>query len=90
MMERHLSLLGKKVRDRVTQLDGIVESVSFDLYGCVQASFRRSGVDKDGKLYEGYWFDVKRLVVTDDTAVMDVPNFSLPEIGASDKPSRRG
>jgi hypothetical protein len=32
-----LKLLGTKVRDVVTGFVGIVTSVSFDLYGCVQA-----------------------------------------------------
>jgi hypothetical protein len=89
-MQKHMSLLGMHVKDQITNLDGVVESVCFDLYGCVQASVRRTGIDKDGKLYEGYWFDVKRLVVKSTKPVMAVPDFELPEIGAADKPTRRG
>jgi hypothetical protein len=89
-MKQHFDLLGMHVRDQITGLDGVVESICFDLYGCVQASVRRNGLDKDGKLHESYWFDVKRLVVKSKTPVMEPPDFSLPEIGAADKPTRRG
>ena len=31
-----LKLLGLKVKDKVTGFTGIITSVSFDLYGCIQ------------------------------------------------------
>jgi len=47
-VQDHLSLLGKEVEDVVTGMSGIVASVSFDLYGCIQAIIN-PGLDKDGK-----------------------------------------
>lgn len=84
-----MELMGLKVRDRVTGYAGVVESVSFDLYGCVQAVVR-GFVDptKPTDKPDGHWFDVKRLEVTDRTPVMAVPDFDKPEIGAADKPAR--
>ena len=60
--EKHLNLLGMKVEDKVTGFKGVVASISFDLYGCVQAIVN-PGADKDGKLMEQCWFDVSRLAL---------------------------
>jgi hypothetical protein len=60
----------------VTGYAGIVDSVGFDLYGCIQALVN-PGMDKDNKLQGGHWLDVNRLEVTDTTPVMDPPNFKF-------------
>lgn len=73
-VEKHLSLLGLRVRDKVTGFDGVVASVSFDLYGCIQAIVN-PGMGKDGKLGDQTWFDVNRLEIIDHTPVMQQPNF---------------
>ena len=88
-MQAFLDLLGKKVRDRVTSLEGIVSSVSFDLYGCVQVAVS-PGKDKDGTLLDSYWFDWKRLEVLDHNRAMPLPEYKEPgsEIGAAEKPVR--
>lgn len=92
----HLDFLGKKIRDKVSGVEGVVTSVSFDLYGCIQAVINR-GVDKDGKQIESIWLDVGRLNVTDDTPVMPRPHFEWTpqaiaegEKGPSEKPARAG
>lgn len=74
LIQEHLSLLGKKVRCRVTAVEGTVASVCFDLYGCVQAIVNR-GLDKDGKFHDQVWFDVNRLEVLDHKPVMIQPSF---------------
>ena len=74
-MKEYMRILGCRVRDRVTDYVGIATSVSFDLYGCVQVVVAAPGVDKDGKVYGGHWFDYKRLVVIDSKPVMEVPSF---------------
>jgi hypothetical protein len=84
-----MELLGQKARDTVTGFEGVVECVSFDLYGCVMATLRGPHDKKNQK--EGapaHWFDVKRLQVLSKKPVMQVPDFSKPEIGAADKPLR--
>lgn len=74
LVKRHMGLLGLRVRDRVTQFEGVVASVAFDLYGCVQAVVN-PGVDKDGKLRDMTYFDVARLEVLDPKPVMQLPNY---------------
>lgn len=92
-MEEHIDLLGMKVEDKVTGFKGVVSSISFDLYGCVQAVVA-PGMDKDGKLPEGKWFDVARLTVTSESPVMDRPNFESGnqaegKQGAAEKPMKQ-
>tara|TARA_R110000868_G_scaffold139281_1_gene354044 strand:+ start:220 stop:513 length:294 start_codon:yes stop_codon:yes gene_type:complete len=89
-VKKHLSLLGLKVRDKVTGITGVVAHVGFDLYGCVQAVVN-PGVDKDGKLKDTVWLDVSRLEILDSNPVMEVPNFDFGTVaegrqGASEKP----
>ena len=72
--QHHIDLLGKTGRDRVTGLQGVISSISFDLYGCVQAVITPP-VDKEGKIVDGRWFDVHRLEIVDDKRVMPVPVF---------------
>lgn len=73
----HINYLGKKARDSVTGFEGVVTSVSFDLYGCIQAVLSPP-LGKDGKMEDGRWFDIHRLEITDDKRVMPVPAFAKP------------
>jgi hypothetical protein len=87
----HLDRLGTRVEDKVTGFKGILASISFDLYGCVQGLVN-PGADKDGKLQEQMWFDVARLACIDSVPVMDRPNFDFgPQAegrqGAAEKPA---
>lgn len=89
---KHLNLLGYRVCDRVTGLEGVVTSISFDLYGCIQAILN-PGLDKDGRPRDQIWFDVGRLAVTGTAPVMHQPAFDWsPENissglkGAAEKP----
>lgn len=68
----YLELLGLKVRDRVTGFTGIVESISWDLYGCIQAVVRPP-IDDKGAMPDGKWLDVLRLEVLDRSPVMEIP-----------------
>lgn len=90
-IRKHLNLLGLKVEDRVTGMKGIVASISFDLYGCVQAIVN-PGIGRDGKLADQIWFDVNRLKVLSEKAVMTLPNFDFGpqaegEQGPAEKPA---
>jgi hypothetical protein len=89
-VQNHLKLLGMKAEDKVTGFKGVVTSVSFDLYGCVQAIIN-PGADKDGKLMDQTWFDIARLTITSEEPVMARPNFEHgPQAegkqGAAEKP----
>ena len=87
---RTIDWLGYRVRDRVTNIEGVVTSVCFDLYGCVQACIH-PGVKADGDLNSVHWYDISRLVmIGDGDRVMNLPDFPghRSELaGPSDKPS---
>lgn len=74
-VKKHLDLLGHEVEDKVSDFKGVVISMSFDLYGCIQADVRPTKLDKDGKTVNGQWFDVSRLTVTSKKPLMEQPNF---------------
>jgi hypothetical protein len=74
LVKEHLALLGYKVRDVVTGFGGVVSSITFDLYGCVQGLVTPEK-DKEGKLGEPFWFDVKRLEPLSKKPVMAVPSY---------------
>lgn len=81
----HLALLGHPARDRVTDAEGVVTSVSFDLYGCVQGLlvFKRA---PDGKQDDSRWYDVARLEKTGDRVMHPPARWSGVETGPEDKP----
>lgn len=90
-IQTHIDLLGMPCKDKVTGLTGVVTSIGFDLYGCVQAIVH-PGLDDNGKLKDTLWFDVARLEITSDTPVMERPDFDQGYIaegrkGPADKPS---
>lgn len=90
-MKKHIELLGMKAKDRVSGLTGIITSISFDLYGCIQAALTPAA--RKGEYMTGSWLDLNRLEISSDERVMDAPDFeninvSLTEKGAADKPSK--
>lgn len=89
-IKKHLNLLGYKVKDRVTGFKGVVTSISFDLYGCVQAVIN-PGIYKNGKFNDSHYFDVSRLEILSNDTIIEVPNFDFgPQAegkqGAAEKP----
>jgi len=91
--ERHIELLGYKAKDKVTGFKGVIDSVCFDAYGCIQVSIKPP-LDKDGRIPESYWFDVTRCTVDEKKRVIDMPNFYEGYVaegrkGAAVKPSLR-
>lgn len=92
-IQKHFDLLGMKVRDRVTGTEGVVTSLSFDLFGCIQATID-TGVDRDMKKRDTSWWDISRLKVLSSTPVMDRPEYLFTaqaitegKHGPADKPS---
>ena len=63
-VKKHLDLLGHEVKDKVSDYKGVVISMSFDLYGCIQADVRPKELNREGKMIPGQWIDVSRLKVT--------------------------
>jgi hypothetical protein len=76
----YLDNIGYVVRDKVTQFEGVAVSINFDLYGCVMVDVRARGLNKEGKLNDGYWFDHKRLERVSTDPVMTVPTFDSPDV----------
>lgn len=74
-MNEYMKMLGLRAKDVVTGFTGVISTISFDLYGCVQFVVTPEA-DKDGKLAQGHWFDAKRLTLLTDTPVMAVPSFA--------------
>lgn len=89
-MKEHLKLLGHKVHDPVTQITGIVQSVCFDLSGCIQGCVRQE--PREGKVGESYWIDVKQLVIQSQNPVCNPPDFAAiapgEEKGCQMKPAK--
>jgi ribosomal protein S6E (S10) len=90
-VQKHMALLGLRVKDKVTGVTGVVAGINFDLYGCIQANVT-PGMDKDGKPKEPGWYDVARLQVLDKKPVMDPPNYEYGPVaegrkGAAEKPA---
>ena len=83
-IQKHMALLGMKVTDKVTGFKGVVVSVSFDLYGCIQAVVTPEA-SKEGKQEEARWFDVARLSVTSYAPVMDLPNYEYGYVAQGKK-----
>ena len=91
-VDKHMELLGHRVTDVVTGFKGVVSSISFDLYGCIQAVVTPAA-GKDGKQEDSRWYDVQRLKVTSKTPVMPVPDFDKGypaegKKGPAEKPAR--
>jgi len=74
MKNKHIAMLGKPGTDAVSGFSGIVTSVSFDLYGCVQAVLTPKA-DKKGDIKDGHWFDVARIKITNGKTVLTPPDF---------------
>lgn len=83
----HLDLLGICVKDRVTGFTGVVTSITFDLYGCIQGLVH-PGLDKEGKPLDQCWFDMNRLQIA-GKRVMPAPGYATAapaDKGPSEKP----
>ncbi len=85
--KKHIELLGLSAKDKVTGFKGVIDSVTFDLHGCIQASLKPP-IDEDGRIPGAYWVDVTRLEVSKER-IIDPPNFAEGYKGPSDKPSRQ-
>jgi hypothetical protein len=76
VIKKHLDLLGYEVKDKVSDFQGVVVSISFDLYGCVQADVRPLQLTKeDGTIKRGIWMDIARLEIIGKKPLMEQPNF---------------
>lgn len=73
-LEQFIDLLGRRCRDRVTEIEGVITHVGFDLYGCIQAIVH-PGKSEPTKAAETIWMDINRLEIMPGEKVMDTPKF---------------
>jgi len=90
-MNNAIDFLGKKVRDKVTSFTGIVTSVSYDLYGCIQLLVTPEVDNKHMTKQDSYWYDINRVDIVNNKRVMPLPKFnksiSMEDIaGPANKP----
>lgn len=85
-LEQYFYWMGRRVKDRVRGITGIVTSINFDLYGCIQCAVSPV-IGPDGKLPEQAWVDVQRLIEVDNpvTNLPDGPVIPLPDYVFSTK-----
>lgn len=87
-----MDLIGLKVQDKVSGQKGVVTSISYDLYGCIQASITppTQGAKGEDQMYM-IWYDISRLNVLSKKPVMKVPDFEeedFEEHGPAIKPMK--
>lgn len=92
IIEQCVAFLGKKVEDKISKRKGIVTSVCFDLYGCIQVVVDEQKLDKEGKAMTFGWVDINRLNILKSKEIMPHPDFdnkykSIIKVnGPADKP----
>jgi len=72
-IQQALNLLGMKVEDKVTKFRGVVTTVAFDLFGCIQVGVTPEV--QEGKKEGSHWFDTVRMRFLESKPVMDRPDF---------------
>jgi len=85
-VETALNFLGYKVEDKVTKQIGVVVSISFELYGCIQGLVVPE-VDEKGARSDSRWYDIGRLVIISDEPVMAQPTFVMVRAQKTSKKS---
>lgn len=73
-IKEYFKLLGHEVKDKVSEIRGVVNSIGFDLFGCIQAEVRPIKLNHEGKL-SGFWLDISRLEILTDKPLMEPPDF---------------
>lgn len=74
MIEKYFDTLGRKATDKITGVDGVITSLSFDLYGCITCILTPHIKDND-KNIEAKWYDIQRLDIDYNDKVMHSPDF---------------
>jgi hypothetical protein len=86
LIKKHLEMLGYTVKDKVSDFTGVCISVSFDLYGCIQADVRPMKLIRDdGEPNKGMWMDIARLEKISNEPLMEQPNFEWGEVAGGRK-----
>jgi hypothetical protein len=89
-INKHIKLLGLKAEDKVTKTKGVISSICFDLYGCIQVTITPKS--KENKLVQCYWYDISRLKILSKKPIIKRPNYEYGsqaegKQGCFDKPT---
>ncbi|RLB11460.1 MAG: hypothetical protein DRG39_04070 [Deltaproteobacteria bacterium] len=84
-MKSYLDLLGHEVEDKVSDYKGVVISISYDLYGRIQADVWPRELGENGLPKQGYWLDVSRLRVVSKKPPMERPSFEQGKVAVGKK-----
>ena len=78
IVEKSINLLGCRAKDLISGGNGIVTSICFDLYGCIQVIITPGKVGKDGKEVPSIgWIDINRARITNNKKIMKLPDFEI-------------
>lgn len=88
-VDQDFSMLGKRVKDKITGFEGVVTSLGFDLYKGVDYAVTPPSSETD--VYCGGWINPLRVETLSETPVMEIPNFNKGYVsegrkGAASKP----
>jgi hypothetical protein len=85
-------LLGRKVRDRISGMTGVLSSIVFDVSDGLARASISPPVDKDGKHVDGRYMAISRIEVIGDERVMPAPAFSTesPKFGQTPQQHAHG
>ena len=75
--EKIVNMLGKKAKDIITGSTGVITSLSFDLYGCIQVILTPGKIDKEFKEVKSIgWVDINRIKIIKNKRIMEHPDFN--------------
>lgn len=82
--------LGDRVRDKITDYEGIAVARATYLHGCVRILVQAQAVEKDkGVPVEAVWFDEGQLDVLEEGAILPKPaEVAAAPAGPRDAPQR--
>jgi len=70
-MKEHFKMLGCEAEDKVTKAKGVITSICFDLYGCIQVLLTPEADSKTNVK----WYDITRIKSLSNNPVMNIPDF---------------
>lgn len=76
--EKCVSYLGFKAKDKVTGAKGMISTVCFDVYGCIQVILDPQKVNKDGTVGKNIgWIDINRVQIEGKKRFFEPPDFNI-------------
>jgi len=74
--EEVINLLGRTGKDKISGRSGVISSISFDLYGCIQLIMTPKNVNNDKTIESIGWLDINRIKILKKKKVMELVPFN--------------